>query len=67
MYILLRKLSLPGYKTPYFTILESEDLTEITDKLKRQVTAGCPVNDLKIVEDKKFEFKCAVKFDSDVQ
>lgn len=62
MYILLKRLCGLGYKNPYCTIHESEDLNEIVEKLKRQVIAGCPVNDLVIVKEEKFEFKCAVKF-----
>ena len=66
MYILLRKLSqVVGYKTPYYTIMESEDRHEIVEKMKRLVVAGCPVDDLRVMKDEKFEFKCAVSFKAD--
>ena len=65
MYILLKRLYTPDYKIPYYTIHESEDLNKIIERLKQQVIAGCPVGDLKIVQDEKFEFKCDVKFENE--
>ena len=62
MYILLKKLSQPGYKIPYYTVLESNDLNAIVEKFKNQVVAGCPVDDLRIVKNQPFEFKCGIKF-----
>ena len=62
MYILLRRLRQLGYMNPYYTICESEDMEEIVNKLKRLVIDGCRVSDLKIVEDKPYDFKCGVMF-----
>ena len=65
MYILLRKISAPAYKNPYSAFLESDDLSKIVEKMKELIMAGNPVRDFKIVEEKKFEFKCGVKFEED--
>lgn len=65
MYILLKRLIANGYNRPYFTVLESENLNEIVEKFKRQVIAGCPVDDLKIVKNQQFEFKCGLKFEDE--
>lgn len=55
-YILLRMEGLN-----YRNILESEDINLIKEKFKNHVIAGCPVSNLKIVQDIPFEFKCAIK------
>ena len=46
----------------YKLIEERKDLTTISEKLKRMVVAGTPIDDLIIVKNVEFEFKCALKF-----
>ena len=65
MYILLRRIVVPGYKSPYYTVFESEDRNVIVEKLKQHVLDGCRISDLKIVKEEKFEFKCGVKFEEE--
>ena len=49
----------------YKLIEESKDLTTISDKVKRLVISGTPIDDLRIVKNVEFEFKCALKFKED--
>ena len=56
-YILLKKAFASGYGV----VMESNDLVAVEEKLKSYVKGGCPVNDLRIVQDIPFEFKCAIK------
>lgn len=65
IYILLKRVSVPGFKIGYSPILESDDFSKIDEKFKNQVKGGCPLNDLKIVQDIPFEFKCAIKLMND--
>ena len=46
----------------YKLIEETKDLTTISEKVKRLVIAGTPIEDLRIVKNVEFEFKCALKF-----
>ena len=62
MYILLKKIAVPAYKAPHSVFMESEDLNKIVEKIKELVIVGTPVSDFKVVEEKKFEFKCGIKF-----
>ena len=45
----------------YKLIEERKDLTTISEKVKRLVTTGTPIDDLIIVKNVEFEFKCALK------
>ena len=49
----------------YKLIEERKDLTTITEKVKRLVISGTPIEDLRIVKNVEFEFKCALKFKED--
>ena len=46
----------------YKLIEERKDLSTISEKAKRLVIAGTPIDDLYIVKNVEFEFKCALKF-----
>ena len=46
----------------YKMIEEKKDLNKVSEKVKRMVVAGTPVDDLIIVKNVEFEFKCALKF-----
>ena len=49
----------------YKLIEERKDLTTISEKVKRLVIVGTPIDDLCIVKNVEFEFKCALKFKED--
>ena len=49
----------------YKLIEERKDLTTISEKVKRMVISGTPINDLCIMKNVEFEFKCALKFKED--
>ena len=49
----------------YKLIEENKDLTTISEKVKRLVISGTPIDDLRIVKNIEFEFKCALKFKED--
>ena len=49
----------------YKLIEENKDLTTISEKVKRLVISGTPIDDLRIVKNVEFEFKCALKFKED--
>ena len=49
----------------YKLIEERKDLSTISEKAKRLVIAGTPIDDLYIVKNVEFEFKCALKFKED--
>ena len=61
-YILLKKTFVSGTAGCYSVIVESDDIQDIKNKLSHQLLSGlCHVDNLKIVQDVPFEFKCAVK------
>ena len=49
----------------YKLLEERKDLTTISEKVKRMVIAGTPIDDLYIMKNVEFEFKCALKFKED--
>ena len=49
----------------YKLIEENKDLTTISEKVKCLVISGTPIDDLRIVKNVEFEFKCALKFKED--
>ena len=49
----------------YKLLEENKDLTTISEKMKRLVISGTPIDDLRIVKNVEFEFKCALKFKED--
>ena len=49
----------------YKLLEENKDLTTISEKVKRLVISGTPIDDLRIVKNVEFEFKCALKFKED--
>ena len=49
----------------YNLITENKDLTTISEKVKRLVISGTPIEDLRIVKNVEFEFECALKFKED--
>ena len=49
----------------YKLLEEKKDLTTISEKVKRLVISGTPIDDLRIVKNVEFEFKCALKFKED--
>ena len=49
----------------YNLVMENKDLTTISEKVKRMVISGTPIDDLRIVKNVEFEFKCALKFKED--
>ena len=49
----------------YKLIEENKDLTTISEKVKRLVISGTPIEDLRIMKNVEFEFKCALKFRED--
>ena len=49
----------------YKLIEERKDLSTISEKAKHLVIAGTPIDDLYIVKNVEFEFKCALKFKED--
>lgn len=49
----------------YKLLEEKKDLTTISEKVKRMVISGTPIDDLRIVKNVDFEFKCALKFKED--
>ena len=46
----------------YKVVEEKKVLTTLSEKVKRLVIAGTPIDDLRIVKNVEFEFKCALKF-----
>ena len=49
----------------YKLLEENKDLTTISEKVKRLVISGTPIDDLRIVKNVEFEFKCVLKFKED--
>ena len=49
----------------YILIMEKKDLTTISEKVKRMVISGTPIDNLCIMKNVEFEFKCALKFKED--
>lgn len=49
----------------YNLVMEKKDLNTISEKVKRLVISGTPIEDLRIVKNVEFEFKCALKFKED--
>ena len=49
----------------YILVMEKKDLTTISEKVKRLVISGTPIEDLRIVKNVEFEFKCTLKFKED--
>ena len=49
----------------YNLVMEKKDLNTISEKVKRLVISGTPIDDLRIVKNVEFEFKCALKFKED--
>ena len=49
----------------YKLIEENKDLTTISERVKRMVISGTPINDLCVVKNVEFEFECALKFKED--
>lgn len=64
MYSLFMKEFANGHLM-YKLIEENRDLTTISEKVKRLVISGTPIEDLRIVKNVEFEFKCALKFKED--
>lgn len=62
MYSLFLKTFVNSTGVLYKLIEEKKDLTTISEKVKRMVIAGTPIDDLCIVKNVEFEFKCALKF-----
>ena len=49
----------------YKLIEERKDLSTISEKAKRLIISGTPIDDLYIVKNVEFEFKCSLKFKED--
>ena len=49
----------------YILVMEKKDLTTISEKVKHMVISGTPIDNLCIVKNVEFEFKCALKFKED--
>ena len=49
----------------YKLLEEKKDLTTVSEKVKRMVISGTPIDDLCIVKNVEFEFKCALEFKED--
>ena len=49
----------------YILVMEKKDLTTISEKVKRLVISGTPIDNLCIMKNVEFEFKCALKFKED--
>ena len=49
----------------YNLVMEKKDLNTISEKVKRLVISGTPIDDLRIVKNVEFEFECALKFKED--
>lgn len=49
----------------YILVMEKKDLTTISEKVKRMVISGTPIDNLCIMKNVEFEFKCALKFKED--
>lgn len=59
-YILLKTNRGVGYNGTYTPVNVSKRIEDIETDIKKRVKDGCPVNDLKIVQEVPFEFKCAI-------
>ena len=64
MYSLFLKEFVNGHLL-YNLVMEKKDLNTISEKVKRLVISGTPIEDLRIVKNVEFEFKCALKFKED--
>ena len=51
--------------TRYKLLEEKKDLATVSEKVKRMVISGTPIDDLCIVKNVEFEFECTVKFKED--
>ena len=61
--LFLKEMTNTGIK--YKLIEENKDLTTVSEKVKRMVISGTPIEDLRIVKNVEFEFECALKFKED--
>ena len=61
--LFLKEFATSGVR--YKLIEENKDLTAISEKVKCLVISGTPIDDLRIVKNVEFEFKCALKFKED--
>ena len=61
--LFLKEMTNTGIR--YKLIEENKDLTSISEKVKRLVISGTPIDDLRIVKNVEFEFRCALKFKED--
>ena len=48
--------------TRYKLLMEKKDLATISERVKRMVISGTPIDDLCIVKNVEFEFECMLKF-----
>ena len=51
--------------TRYKLLEEKKDLATISERVKRMVISGTPIDDLCIVKNVEFEFKCVLEFKED--
>ena len=49
----------------YRLLEDKKDLATISERVKRMVISGTPINDLCVVKNVEFEFECALKFKED--
>ena len=63
MYLLLIKKKVPGYGEVHAVLYKSEDLVAVANKLTEFVKHSYRLDDLMIVKEVNFEFKCGVKFE----
>ena len=51
--------------TRYKLLEEKKDLATVSEKVKRMVISGTPIDDLCIVKNIEFKFECTLKFKED--
>ena len=60
-YVLLKRISTPGYAHPYSIIKVDEDFSVIEKEMKSRIYDGAPVRDFRIMTEIDFDFKYSIE------
>ena len=60
-YVLLKRISAPGYAHPYSIVATSEDFANIENEIRELIQNGAAVRDFRIMSEIPFEFKCSIE------
>ena len=65
-YALLKRNKFNGYADDYWLeVLESDRLDKISSEIKKRVMDGCPLKNLRVVENVKFDITWNIEFNKE--